>query len=265
MLLRWHIETESGKGNRSVNFSSTHLVLIPSFNSGRRLKQTVEAALKQWRPVWVVVDGSTDGSDQGLADLRDDGRSLRVIQLPENGGKGEAVFQGMCAALAAGFSHALVMDADGQHPAESICEFMRISTGDPGAMILGVPKFGPEAPACRRLGRRAGNWWTNLETNWGGIDDSLFGYRVYPIEQVVNILRTIKNGRRYDFDTIIAVRLFWAGVRPINVRTPVRYFSKEDGGISHFRYLRDNLLLFRAHCGLILEPGMPHEVGLPGL
>jgi hypothetical protein len=92
-----------------------------------------------------------------------------------------------------------------------------------------------------------------LETLWGGIDDSLFGFRIYPIRESVQILQSIRGARRFDFDTELAVRLFWAGVPPINLLTPVQYFKSADGGVTHFRYLRDNLLLIRRHVLLVFE------------
>jgi hypothetical protein len=159
----------------------------------------------------------------------------------------------MKAAQPAGFTRALVMDADGQHPAHCIPEFMNLSASDPDAMVLGVPQFGPEAPKLREKGRRVGNWWANLETLWGGINDSLFGFRVYPISESIEIMERTGGARRYDFDSELAVRLYWRGVRPINVPVPVRYFTKEQGGISHFHYVRDNLLLISTHTRLILQ------------
>lgn len=225
----------------------SHLVLIPSYNTGPKLASTVSDALRYWHPVWVVIDGSTDGSEAQLESLRAASENLRVIALPTNQGKGAAVIAGMQAAQLAGFSKVLVMDADGQHPASSIPEFMQASLDNPSAMVLGVPDFGADAPAVRRLGRLAGNSWANLETLWGGVQDSLFGFRVYPISESLEILKHIKGGRRYDFDTELVVRLYWRGVRPVNLRTPVKYFAKQDGGVSHFRYVRDNLILVRTH------------------
>jgi hypothetical protein len=120
-------------------------------------------------------------------------------------------------------------------------------------MILGVPEFGDDAPPLRVLGRRVGNWWTHLETLWGGIEDSLYGFRVYPVKASLEILSKISGGRRFDFDTQLAVRLYWAGYQPLNLATPVTYRSKETGGVSHFRYLRDNVLLTLVHTLLVLQ------------
>jgi hypothetical protein len=144
------------------------------------------------------------------------------------------------------------MDADGQHSADYVVRFMETSTEHPEAMILGVPIFGPDAPSERVKGRRVGNWFANLETLWGGVRDSLFGFRVYPLAPAVRIMESIKTARRFDFDTELAVRLFWAGVRPINQLVPVHYPPHELGGVSHFKYLRDNLLLAGTHTRLCL-------------
>ncbi len=233
--------------------SSTHLVLIPSYNTGALLVRTVREARAQWAPVWVVVDGSTDGSAQPVIAMARDDPHLEVHVLGRNRGKGAALLHGLRAAQARGYTHALAMDADGQHPAERIPEFMARSQREPDAMILGAPVFDASAPSLRVKGRRVSNWWTNLETLWSGVDDSLFGFRVYPIAPLVAIMRRQPWMRRFDFDVEAAVRLCWRGVRPVSVRAPVRYLAPEEGGVSHFDYVRDNALLTWMHTRLMLE------------
>src|ERR1700704_5436722 len=103
------------RGRRMRKSSATHLVLIPSYNPGPKVFSTVGAALDQWSPVWVVVDGSTDGSAQQLAQMTATAPGLRILVLPENRGKGAAVLHGIREAMRAGFTHALTMDSDGQH------------------------------------------------------------------------------------------------------------------------------------------------------
>lgn len=232
--------------------SSTHLVLLPSYNSGPMLARVVEAVAACWQPVWVVLDASTDGSGATLDPLLAANPNLRRITLEKNAGKGGAVLAGLREAAAAGFSHVLVMDADGQHDSGAVRTFMDRSQREPGAMLLGEPVFGPDAPMERVKGRRIGNWWANLATLWGGIHDSLFGFRVYPVAPTLEILESIRTARRFDFDTEIAVRLYWAGVRPVNLPVAVRYPPREQGGVTHFRYLRDNLLLVATHARLTL-------------
>jgi glycosyltransferase involved in cell wall biosynthesis len=229
--------------------STTHLVLIPSYNPGPKVFTTVRAALEQWSPVWVVVDGSTDGSGERLAAMAAE-PGLRVLLLPENRGKGAAVLHGIREALRAGFTHALTMDSDGQHPAEKIAAFMQASVERPDTMVLGCPVFDSSAPSLRVKGRKISNWWANLETLWAGIEDSLYGFRVYPIAALERVMRHQRWMRRFDFDVEAVVRLCWRGVRPVNLPAPVRYFSAQEGGVSHFNYWRDNVLLTWMHLRL---------------
>lgn len=227
------------------------LVLIPSFDSGAKLIETVRAARAQWPTVWVVVDGSTDGSDAPVREAAAADPGLRVLVLPRNSGKGAAVLHGLRAAMAEGFTRALTMDADGQHPAAMIPAFMAAAEAAPDAMILGLPAFGEDAPQLRVRGRKISNWWANLETAGLGIGDSLFGFRVYPIAPLVRIMERNPWMRRFDFDPEAAVRLCWAGIRPVNLSAPVRYLRPEEGGVSHFRYGRDNALLTFMHIRLV--------------
>lgn len=232
--------------------SSSHIVLIPSFDTGARVLQTVREARAHWNPVWIVVDGSTDGSAELLERMAVGDDGLRVMVLPRNRGKGAAVLHGLEQAELQGFSHVLTMDADGQHAAEKITEFMAASIANPQALILGRPQFDASAPQLRVKGRKVSNWWANLETLWSGIGDSLFGFRVYPLHALLKVMHANLWMRRFDFDVEAAVRLVWAGVRPVNLDAPVRYFTPEEGGVSHFNYLRDNALLSWMHVRLML-------------
>jgi len=235
----------------------THLVLIPSYNPGAIVQATVTAARAQWAPVWVVVDGSTDGSVEPLQHMAALDEGLEVIVLPRNHGKGAAVLHGVERALTQGFTHVLTMDSDGQHDASMIEHFMQMSKSHPNAMVLGVPLFDQHAPSIRVQGRKISNWWANMETLGGGIGDSLFGFRVYPARILCDIMQKNSWMRRFDFDPEAVVRLAWHGVQPINIPTKVRYLSAQEGGVSHFRYWRDNQLLtwmhMRLFCGFILR------------
>jgi glycosyltransferase involved in cell wall biosynthesis len=232
--------------------SSSHLVLIPSYNPGPKVYDTVRQARRYWHPVWVVVDGSTDGTAEGLRAMAEQDAGLQVLALPQNSGKGAAVLHGLDTAAEQGFTHALTMDSDGQHPAHLIPEFMAQSQQHRQAMILGKPVFDASAPMIRVKGRQVSNWWANLETLGAGIGDSLFGFRVYPVDALRSVMRGQRWMRRFDFDPEAAVRLCWRGVKPVNVPAPVQYFSAEEGGVSHFRYLRDNTLLTWMHTRLFL-------------
>ena len=243
--------TPAGAEDVRPDASVDRLVLIPSYDTGARLFRTLREARAQWNPVWVVIDGSTDGSAEGAQRMAASDPGLRVFVLPRNSGKGAAVLHGLEAALAAGYTHALTMDADGQHPADLIPAFMRASAARPETMVLGRPIFDASAPLLRVRGRRLSNGWTNLETLFAGIADSLYGFRVYPIAPLVEVMRPRRWMRRFDFDTEAVVRLAWRGVKPVNIDAPVKYLTADEGGVSHFRYVRDNILLTWMHARLL--------------
>jgi len=233
--------------------ATTHLVLIPSYNTGPKVYETVSAARAHWTPVWVVVDGSTDGTAQGLQRMAQEDAGLKVIVLAHNQGKGAAVLAGLTAAKLAGYTHALTMDSDGQHPSDLIPTFMQQSQRRPETMVLGKPVFDASAPLLRVRGRKVSNGWTNLETLAAGVGDSLYGFRVYPIEALMAVMHRQPWMRRFDFDTEAVVRLAWRGVKPVNIDAPVRYLTAAEGGVSHFKYVRDNALLTWMHTRLMLE------------
>lgn len=233
--------------------SPTHLLLVPSYNTGPKLAGVIAEALRHWQPVMVVIDGSTDGSEKPLRELAAREPALSVLVQPRNAGKGAAVLAGLVAAREQGFTHVLTMDADGQHPAALIPEFMEISRQNPAAMVLGRPIFGPEVPRERLYGRKLSVGLVHAATLGSEIADPLYGFRVYPAQPLLEVLESRRTARRYDFDAEAAVRLFWAGVRPINRPAPVRYFTRAEGGISHFHYVRDNIILTGMHTRLITE------------
>jgi glycosyltransferase involved in cell wall biosynthesis len=233
--------------------SATHLVLIPSYDTGPRLGSTVEEVLRFWSPVWVVVDGSTDGSAEPVRALAARDLRVRVIDLPENRGKGAAIATGVALAIAHGFTHVLTMDSDGQHPADLVPAFMAASQAEPTALVLGRPVFGPEAPAARCQGRKLSVGLAWIEILGPGIDDPLFGFRVYPAAPLARALASTRWARRFDFDHEVAVRMFWDGTPTRNLPAPCRYLAKADGGVSHFHYGRDNLVLIWLQARLLLQ------------
>jgi glycosyltransferase involved in cell wall biosynthesis len=229
------------------------LILIPSYNTGRILRETVAGVLEYGVPAWVVIDGSTDGSPALLDEFQGGAHpDFRVISLERNSGKGAAILHALKEALNAGFTHVLTMDSDGQHPAAFIPRFLEISARHPEAAVFGKPIFDASAPALRVNGRKVSNFWAHLETLCWGVGDSLFGMRLYPAARLLTAMRTTFFARRFDFEPEVAVRLCWLGVPIINLPTPVRYPGKDEGGVSQFRYLRDNTLLTWMHFRLLI-------------
>ncbi|MBN2069476.1 MAG: glycosyltransferase family 2 protein [Opitutales bacterium] len=225
------------------------IVLIPSYNTGDRLLETVEEVLHFWPDVMVVFDGGDDGRRL----LKHLGCQVRFVLLEQNRGKGGAVLAGIEALLPEKFTHVLVFDADGQHCAQDIPRFMEALLTAPHCMISGIPVFGPEAPVERVKGRVVGNTFALLETAFRGVEDVLYGMRIYPAKPLLKVMRKRSLGMRYGFDTEASVRLFWDGFGVRHLSTPVTYFQEEEGGVSHFHYVKDNGVLILLHIRLLLE------------
>ena len=236
-------------------------VLIPTYNTGPRLlQQTVEEILEsEPAPIWIIVDGSDDGSDEALRPLAEktDSEKLRMIWLEKNEGKGCAVLVGATLALREGFTHMLTVDSDGQHPSGMISEYLAASREHSQVMILGQPIFDESAPRIRVNGRKYANFLAGVEVLGNQIGDALFGMRLYPLQAFVQRMEcTIRNGaQRYDFEPEIAVRLVWDGVPTIKIPTPVKYFDESQGGVSHYHYWIDNFKMAKMHAFRLL-PGV---------
>jgi len=231
------------------------LVVMPSYNSGPLLGRTIGEVLRATgHPLWVVIDGSTDGSEAAVEALpRGDRERVRVIRRSRNGGKGAAVRTALEAAEPEGFTHALVMDADGQHPAESIERFFAEARAHPEALVIGQPEFGEDVPWERLYGRRLSVWVVRFEVGGDAVGDPLFGFRVYPIPALRSVMNPPSRSNRYDFDPEVAVRMCWRGIPTVKVSAPVRYVDAGEGGVSHFHYLRDNLRYIWLHTRLVLQ------------
>ncbi len=229
-------------------------VLIPSYNTGSLLEATVKEVLAStlW-PVCVVVDGSTDDSEKAIVDLAAKESRLVVLIKDENEGKGAAVRTGLLESGSSGFTHVLVMDADGQHPAKEINRFIKCAADHPEAMILGQPVFDSDVPWERLYGRKLSVWLVFCEVGGSAIGDPLYGFRVYPIKSLLAVMEKPGRSNRYDFDPEVAVRLNWRGVPALKVAAPVRYVSEELGGVSHFHYFRDNLRFVCLHARLLVQ------------
>ncbi|WP_049623027.1 glycosyltransferase family 2 protein [Frateuria defendens] len=223
--------------------------LIPIYNHKDTIAQTVHALRAHGLPVLVVDDGSDAATRAVLDDLAQHTEGMTLLRLPHNQGKGRALEAGLRAAHAAGHSHALQIDADGQHDAGDAPRFLAASRECPRAMVCGAPVYDASVPHARLYGRYVTHVFVWIETLSLSIRDSMCGYRLYPLAETVAELARRRVPARMDFDTEIAVRLAWRGVPVRNLPTRVRY---PEGGLSHFRMLRDNLRISAMHTRLLL-------------
>jgi glycosyltransferase involved in cell wall biosynthesis len=227
-------------------------VLIPIYNH----KNTIALVLDQLEPFHLPCIIVNDGSDAATcAELgRESARHtwVHVIHHAHNAGKGTALRTGFRHAEAAGYSHAVVIDADGQHRTQDVARFLAAATAHPPALIIGKPIFGPDVPSIRYYGRKLSQGCVWAETLSWAIGDPLCGFRAYPLATTMALINRKKMGSHMDFEPEIAVRLYWADVLIQNIETKVCY---PEGGLSHFRLFRDNVRMVWMHtrllCGMV--------------
>jgi glycosyltransferase involved in cell wall biosynthesis len=222
-------------------------LLIPYYNHPGAIANVIASLKSLGLPCRIIDDGSDADSQRVLADICARENWVSVQRLPVNRGKGAAVMAGCDAALAEGFTHALQIDADGQHDVTSVPVLLDQARRQPAAMVIGQAVYDDSVPKARRYGRYLTHVWVWINTLSLEIQDSMCGLRVYPLAAATAIWRRQRIGERMDFDTEILVRLSWSGVTVINIPTRVSYPSD---GVSHFRMLRDNVFISRMHTRL---------------
>jgi glycosyltransferase involved in cell wall biosynthesis len=223
--------------------------VIPVFDHERAVGAVLEGIRRAELPCIVVDDGSGPACAAELDRLAAELGAVQLVRLPVNAGKGAAVSAGLEAAAAAGHSHVVQIDADGQHCLEDLPAFLEASRAEPDALICGRPVFDRSVPRSRLYGRYLTHVCVWLNTLSLDIPDAMCGFRVYPLRPTLELLRSVHMGRRMDFDIEVLVRLHWRGQPMRWLDTPVRYPSD---GVSHFRLGLDNLLISSVHLRLML-------------
>ncbi|MDT8388846.1 MAG: glycosyltransferase [Thiogranum sp.] len=223
-------------------------IVIPYYNHGATIGDMVARLSSYNLAVFIVDDGSDIATATALQELAAHQPLVNLSRLPENRGKGAAVMHGMRAAYRGGFTHALQIDADGQHDCNDVEHFLAAGRARPGAVICGKPIYDQSVPRMRLYGRYLTHVWVWIETLSFAIDDSMCGFRLYPLSLVIPLIDDIRISRRMSFDIEILVRLLWRGAPVENLATRVIY---PKDGISHFDLVRDNLRISLTHTRLV--------------
>lgn len=222
--------------------------VVPVYNHERAIGGVVAGLRASGLDCLLVDDGSNASCAAELDRLAASDSAVRVLRLAANRGKGGAVAAGLEAALEAGYTHALQIDADAQHDVTDVPRFLQESAGHPGALIAGRPVFDAAMPRARFYGRYASHVMVWLNTLSFDIPDSMCGFRIYPLAPVVAVIREERPGSRMDFDLELLVRLHWRGLPMRWLDTRVRYPAD---GVSHFRPWDDNLRISWMHTRLV--------------
>ncbi|ATX89876.1 TPA: glycosyltransferase [Klebsiella aerogenes] len=224
-------------------------VLIPCYNHGTMMPRVLARLQPFGLPCIVVDDGSDSSTRQQLERLAAETANLTLIRLPQNAGKGAAVIRGLQAAAQSGFSHAVQVDADGQHAIEDIPQLLALAQAHPEALISGQPIYDDSIPRSRLYGRWITHVWVWIETLSLQLKDSMCGFRVYPVTPTLQLAQRVSLGQRMDFDTEVMVRLYWQGNTSYFVPTRVTY---PPDGLSHFDAIKDNCRISLMHTRLFL-------------
>jgi glycosyltransferase involved in cell wall biosynthesis len=225
------------------------VAVVPVYDHELAVTGVVDGIVAAGLPCILVDDGSSASCAAVLDELASRGRGVTLVRRATNGGKGAAVTDGLRAALDAGHTHALQVDADGQHTLADLPLFLDAAARHPQAVICGQPTFDDSMPRSRFYLRYLTHVFVWLNTLSLEIRDSMCGFRVYPLASTVALLDRERTGRRMDFDIEVLVRLHWRGVPMVWIPTRVRYPAD---GVSHFRLLLDNVLITRLHARLFL-------------
>jgi glycosyltransferase involved in cell wall biosynthesis len=223
-------------------------LLIPIYDHAETIAGVVASLAHLDLPCLIVNDGSGPRTCEVLRRIEAEHAWVSVVARERNGGRGAALRTGYRVAAERGFSHALQLDADGQHDARDVPRLLEAAQKDPGALVLGRPIFDDSAPALRLFGRKFSQALVWLETLSFAIEDPLCGFRCFPLEPTVRLLGAMPLGDRMDFDPEIAVRLYWQGLPIVSVPTRVRYL---EGGLSHFAPWSDSWRIAKAHGRLV--------------
>lgn len=223
-------------------------LIVPHYNHMRQFAGFLPQLEAQKLPCIVVDDGSDVEQVHALRALLNDKSDVQLLELPQNSGKGAAVFAGCELARTLGFTHALQIDADGQHDAGSVAALLEKSRQHPQAIISGLPSFDRSVPPIRYWGRKITLYLSRLESFSTQIEDAMCGFRVYPLQQLQDVASHFSVGKGMDFDAEILVKSVWHGVALRYVTTPVRYM---ENGVSHFHYLKDNVVMAAMHVRLL--------------
>lgn len=222
--------------------------VVPTYDNPKTVRQVVEQIGAHVETVIVVDDGSAAPA-QAILEMLRSLPDVVVLRHAQNQGKGAAMKTGLTEADTRGFSHALQVDADGQHDLQDIPRMLDAARQRPEALVLGTPRFDETRPAFRGFGHWLTSFWTRIEVGGPAIDDPQCGFRVYPVKAAVaaNV-----RGNRMDYDPEVAVKMVWGGSPVINFPTRVRYLQPQDGGVSHFHMGWDNLLISWMHTRLVV-------------
>lgn len=224
--------------------------VVPVYNHGAALEGVIKNLISFNYPIIIVDDGNDEANKAYINDVANKYSLVTLVTRPKNGGKGQAMKDGVCKAKEMGLTHILQIDSDGQHDASRVGYFLEQAEKYPKAIICGYPEYDESAPKARVNGRRIANSWVHIVTLSNEIVDALIGFRVYPVDSYIKVLDSpVYIDSRMGYDVDILVKMYWIGTPVISEPVKVSYPTD---GISNFRNVRDNLRISGTYARLCL-------------
>ena len=227
--------------------SLQYCFVIPNYNHADVIEGTIASLASYQLPIILVDDGSDLATQTVLSKVTQTFSNVVLLRREENGGKGAAVNTGLKKAHDMGMTHALQVDADGQHDLTDVDTLLAESKAFPDCLISGRPMYDESISKGRYYGRFITHFWVWVETLSLQIKDSMCGFRVYPLDAYTQLISQVSLGKRMDYDIEVMVRLFWQGTTVRFISTKVHY---PEGGVSHFNAWKDNWLISKMHSKL---------------
>ena len=222
--------------------------VIPNYNHHLVIRDTIAALVAFGLPIILVDDGSNEQTQSVLANIEVEFTQVTLIRRDHNGGKGAAVQTGLAYAYKAGWSHAIQVDADGQHDLNDVQQLIDRSIFSPTALVSGRPVYDESISKGRYYGRFITHFWVYVETLSFVLKDTMCGFRIYPLAAYNKLINNTKLGHKMDFDIEVMVKLYWQGTPVEFIKTKVHY---PENGVSHFNVWDDNVLISKMHTRLV--------------
>ncbi|MBH0027708.1 MULTISPECIES: glycosyltransferase family 2 protein [unclassified Pseudoalteromonas] len=227
--------------------SSKYGFVIPNYNHDLVIHDTITALVAFNLPIILVDDGSNEQTQSVLEKIDAEFALVTLVRRIENGGKGAAVQTGLVHAHQAGWSHAIQIDADGQHDLNDVDQLVARSKLYPKALVSGQPIYDESISKGRYYGRFITHFWVYIETLSFALKDTMCGFRVYPLDAYITLINSTRLGNKMDFDIEVMVKLYWQGTPVEFIKTKVHY---PENGVSHFNVWDDNVLISKMHTRL---------------
>lgn len=221
--------------------------VIPNYNHHLVIHDTIAALVAFNLPIILVDDGSDEKTQHVLEQVDAEFSLVTLVRRTENGGKGAAVQTGLAQAHKACWSHAIQVDADGQHDLNDVQQLIARSKFAPLALVSGQPVYDESISKGRYYGRFITHFWVYIETLSFAIKDTMCGFRVYPLAAYAQLIERTSLGNKMDFDIEVMVKLYWQGTPVEFIKTKVLY---PENGVSHFNVWEDNVLISKMHTRL---------------